>query len=374
MIEPVTNAQDVATRLRDATQHGITITPRGHGSRPRWGEDIDRAILDVSALDAMLDLDAAEQVVTADAGVSIAQLSEAVESAGLYFPPALGTSSGTVGGLFSAARPFPWQPATGRTRDFVLGVEAVRGDGTPFRAGGRVVKNVTGYDLTRFLCGARGRWGIVTRLHWRLLPRPEAIGRITLTFDQAANAASAMTAIRRAPREPFAWRVRSQHERNGRWVIEILEAGHRAVVGAHLEEWRPRFSERAIEVTPATTFSGEHLFPIPRDTSPRLVLTAPFTRWRESITTPPTALASLPTVIYPSAGYAEIDLSAAPTPEIARALQAWPHSWWGEGSEPTPSLQSKNSDDARASLGALLAPAWDRGHVLTPTESTRARA
>ncbi|MFQ5653939.1 MAG: FAD-binding oxidoreductase, partial [Planctomycetota bacterium] len=189
--------------LRSAGDAGVMLVPRGRGTRPLVATRGAR-ILEIAGIRGIDDLDAGEMVVTMLAGTLCEEVDRAARRHGLFLPPLFpGALQGTIGGLYSDPRESPLWPAIGRTRDSVLGIEGVRGDGTPFKAGGRVVKNVTGYDLTRLLCGARGRLGVVTRLHWRLFPRPGRIATARVRFEDEDALWEGLDGVRRQAGEPL---------------------------------------------------------------------------------------------------------------------------------------------------------------------------
>ncbi|MCI0651597.1 MAG: FAD-binding protein, partial [Planctomycetes bacterium] len=201
------DAAEIRACLREANDGGERFVVRGTGSRGAIDPASGASVLSIARHAGIVDLDPEEMVLTAEAGTSIVEIAAVLAPHRLYLPPLLAApaeaSGGTLGGLYSDPRESPLWPRLGRTRDHALGIEAVRGDATPFKAGGRVVKNVTGYDLTRFLCGARGRYAVITRLHWRLLPAPEAVLAARYRFPGFASAWRGLEALRRAGHEPL---------------------------------------------------------------------------------------------------------------------------------------------------------------------------
>lgn len=216
---------DVIDVIRDS-QGRRQLAPAGLGTRglhPALRLDAPRAQpveLSLAQLSNVTDLAPEEMVLTAEAGAPLIEIDEQLRTHGLFLPPILpdlatlpvappasgALLEGTLGGLYSDPRELGTLASLGRTRDHVLGIEAVRGDGTAFKAGGRVVKNVTGYDLTRFLCGGRGRWGVVTALHWRLQRVPDSLASAAFEFPTDESLWRGVTAIRDSGLEPLeAW-------------------------------------------------------------------------------------------------------------------------------------------------------------------------
>ena len=227
------------------------IAPIGLGTRVPLPRSIDT--IDLSTLRGIEDLDAEEMVVTALAGTPVDTVARAAAESGLVLCPLfpIGTE-GTLGGLYSSGFESPVAPLEGQLRDAVLGIEGWTGGGAPLRSGGRVVKNVTGYDLTRFLCGARGTLGVITRLHWRLRRAPERFRELVGTFPQAHWPKH--WAKLRQTLEPTATRL---EWRDGTATLRLLVEGDRPSATTTLEQlsrWQdlelePR--EVAIEDLPA---------------------------------------------------------------------------------------------------------------------------
>ena len=139
-------------------------------------------VLDLSGLSGIRDYEAAELVLTAAAATPLADIEAALEANNqmLAFEPAdwrqlLGTaaSTATLGGALSCNLAGPRRIRAGAARDHFLGFQAVNGRGEPYKAGGKVVKNVTGYDLCKLLAGAYGTLGVLTEVTVKVLPKPE---------------------------------------------------------------------------------------------------------------------------------------------------------------------------------------------------------
>ena len=161
----------LAARLRDST---APVVPRGGGSKSTWGGVAEGEVLDVSGLDAVLDHAAGDLVVTAQAGVRLADLQARLSASRQWLaldPPEPGA---TLGGIVATAATGPRRLLYGAPRDLLIGVTFVLADGTVARAGGKVVKNVAGYDLCKLLCGSYGTLAVLAELTFRLHPLPEA--------------------------------------------------------------------------------------------------------------------------------------------------------------------------------------------------------
>lgn len=193
---------DVATLARALgalAQRGLPAVVRGGGSRLGLGNPPRgaRLLLAIDAIAGVLELDAAEGVLCARAGTPLARLREAVEGTAWELPFDPPGAGATLGGVMASAAIGPRHPGYGRPRDVVLGIETVLGDGVRARAGGRVVKNVTGYDLTRLQVGALGSLGVLAGAWLRLRPRPAASVVLSASLGSGAVAlADALAAAR----------------------------------------------------------------------------------------------------------------------------------------------------------------------------------
>ncbi|WP_369372122.1 FAD-binding oxidoreductase [Promicromonospora sp. Populi] len=170
----------VGAVLREATAQGLVTVARGAGTALDWGAPPERVdlILDTTGLDRLVEHSAGDLVVVAEAGLPVAALSGTVRAAAqelvVDLPPERLAGGSTVGGALSTGASGPRRLQRGGIRDLVLGATVVLADGTIASSGGKVVKNVAGYDLAKLLTGAYGTLGIVVRAAFRLHPaRPD---------------------------------------------------------------------------------------------------------------------------------------------------------------------------------------------------------
>jgi glycolate oxidase FAD binding subunit len=192
-------APDSDGALRDAVmsaaEGGIRLAVVGNGSKRGLGRPVNAdAVLSVRGMSGIVYYEPAELVVEALAGTPLARIEAELERNGqcLAFEPGepgtlWGTGGGTIGGVVACNLSGPRRPFAGAARDHVLGIAAVSGRGEAFSAGGRVVKNVTGYDMGKLIAGSFGTLAVLTRVTLKVLPRPEA-ERTILLFDQPPRA------------------------------------------------------------------------------------------------------------------------------------------------------------------------------------------
>jgi glycolate oxidase len=188
---------EVADVVTLAARHGVPIVPRGAGSGLAGGANaIDGGVvLSLTAMDAIVDIDTDDLTATVQPGVLNATLSQAVQEAGLWYPPDPASwEFSTIGGNLATNAGGLCCVKYGVTRDAVLGLEVVLADGTVTRVGRTTVKGVAGYDLVGLLVGSEGTLGIITEATLRLRPSPPPSVTLVATFPSLARAGDAISA------------------------------------------------------------------------------------------------------------------------------------------------------------------------------------
>ncbi len=200
------STDEVAVTLRWASRHGVPVVPRGAGTGLAGGATaIDGCvILSLARMNAILELDPADELAVAEAGVINADLDRAAAAHGLMYPPDPSSYEiSTIGGNLATNAGGLRCVKYGVTRDAVLGLEAVLADGRVLRTGRRTIKGVAGYDLTSLLVGSEGTLGVITSATLRLRPRPaEPPTTVAASFPSFGAAARAVTAILQARLQP----------------------------------------------------------------------------------------------------------------------------------------------------------------------------
>ncbi|NJN63180.1 MAG: FAD-binding oxidoreductase [Coleofasciculaceae cyanobacterium RL_1_1] len=168
---------ELANVARVAHDHGWRILPFGNGSKLHWGglvRGVDLAI-STAGLDRVVEFAEGDLTLTVEAGVTLSAINALIERKGqqLAVDPTL-PQQATIGGVVATADTGSLRQRYGGIRDRLIGVQFVRHDGAIAKAGGRVVKNVAGYDLMKLLTGSYGTLGIITQLTFRLYPIPSA--------------------------------------------------------------------------------------------------------------------------------------------------------------------------------------------------------
>lgn len=199
--------EEAAAVLELASAEGWVVEVAGAGTG--WGAGRPPARLDLvlttEQLPRAVEHEPADLVATAGAGLPLAALQARLSPHRQWLPldpPDLGTS--TVGGVVATASAGPLRLGHGTPRDHVLGLRIVTGDGRILDFGGRVMKNVAGYDLVKLIVGSRGTLGLVTRVHLRLRALPELDRTVVAAAPEPRRLLDLATAIRESRLEPVA--------------------------------------------------------------------------------------------------------------------------------------------------------------------------
>jgi glycolate oxidase FAD binding subunit len=187
-----TSAKELSATLLDAAAAGHTVGVHGAGSKSRWAMPAAAATPDVvigtAGMDRIVEHAAGDLVVTAEAGVPLDALQDHVSQAGQWLALDPPEPNATVGGMVAAAASGPHRLRYGTPRDLLIGVTVVLPDGTVAHSGGKVVKNVAGYDLGKLFTGSFGTLGVIAQCTFRLHPRPVATRVVTSQPDDPAEA------------------------------------------------------------------------------------------------------------------------------------------------------------------------------------------
>src|SRR5580692_1354118 len=204
----VRDAKDVEQAVRAAIAGEQPLEIIGHGTKRMVGQPMaTNALLDLSALNAVKSYEPNELIITVEAGAPLSDVKSLIDSKNqrFAFEPMdtaglLGTpEEGTIGGMIAAGLAGPRRIQAGAARDHLLGAHAVSGFGDSFKAGGKVVKNVTGYDLCKLLAGSWGTLAVMTEVTLKVMPRPESERTLVLRCLDDLTANRAMTTALGSP-------------------------------------------------------------------------------------------------------------------------------------------------------------------------------
>ncbi|MBZ8182160.1 FAD-binding oxidoreductase [Oscillatoria salina] len=190
--------QELSEIVAQAKQSRLRLIACGSGTKLNWGGLVKNPNLIVStlALNQVIERAVGDLTVTVEAGIKLADLQAMLQATNQFLPldPAF-PDSATIGGIISTADRGSWSQRYGGVRDLLLGLSFVRGDGKIAQAGGRVVKNVAGYDLMKLFTGSFGTLGIITQVTLRTYPLPEKSGTAVLTGAKSAIQAASQTLV-----------------------------------------------------------------------------------------------------------------------------------------------------------------------------------
>jgi glycolate oxidase FAD binding subunit len=175
---------ELAAVMAIANKHQWRVLPCGRGSKINWGglaKNID-IVVSTEHINQLIEHAVGDLTVTVEAGMQFAHLQEILAKSGqtLALDPAA-PESATIGGIVATADTGSLRQRYGGVRDQLLGITFIRADGQIAKAGGRVVKNVAGYDLMKLFTGAYGTLGIITQVTFRVYPIPDTSGTVILT-------------------------------------------------------------------------------------------------------------------------------------------------------------------------------------------------
>jgi glycolate oxidase len=191
-------AEEVAAVLRLATARGVPVVPRGAGSNlcAATVAELGGIVMVLTRMNSILEISPGELLARVEAGVTTAALADAAAAHGLLYAPDPGSRTvSTVGGNVATCAGGLRGLKYGVTRNYVLGTTAVLPTGEVIRTGGRLWKDVAGYDLTRLLTGSEGTLGVLTEITVALLPMPASSNTGVAYFPTLADAGRAVGAV-----------------------------------------------------------------------------------------------------------------------------------------------------------------------------------
>jgi glycolate oxidase FAD binding subunit len=222
--------QEAAALLRTLGEEGRPVHPRGGGTKD-WGPALDGAVVETGGLDRILEHNVGDFTAVLEAGVPVAEAQATFAEHGqmLAIDPALtGTgaaagSGATIGGIMAANDSGPLRHRYGSMRDLVVGATVALSDGTLARSGGKVIKNVAGYDLAKLFTGSFGTLGLIVRVAVRLHPLPPRTASAVGATDDPDRLGAAAAALAGLPLEADAFDV-DWRDGTGRLLVRFGSA------------------------------------------------------------------------------------------------------------------------------------------------------
>jgi glycolate oxidase FAD binding subunit len=174
------------------------VVVRGNGTKLGWGAPVEGVdlVVDTHRLDRIIEHAPGDLLVRTQAGVALSTVQDRCAGSGQMLALEPIVAGGTVGGTIATDASGPRRLRYGTCRDLLVGITVVLADGTVAHAGGKVVKNVAGYDLGKLYIGSFGTLGVVTEAVFRLHPRPAAVALASVTVPDAHSAAQAAARVR----------------------------------------------------------------------------------------------------------------------------------------------------------------------------------
>lgn len=201
---------EAAAVLKLTCERDWTVVPAGGFTQQGIGNIPERCevVLSTSRMDSVLHYDAGDLTIGVEAGVKLAELQRTLAAHDQFLPVHPTNPDQTVGGLLATALQGPMQHWAA-VRDFCIGVSFVTGDGKQAKAGGRVVKNVAGYDLMKLLIGSHGSLGVITSANFRVFPRAKQTRTFVMQFASSDEAIAMRDRIVRSPLAPLCLEIAS---------------------------------------------------------------------------------------------------------------------------------------------------------------------
>ncbi len=182
-------AQEIADKIKHSYQQKQPLEITAGSTKQFYGRKINAQLLNVKNHSGVTEYEPSELYITAHCGTSLDEIERVIENKNQilpFEPPNFGPSA-TIGGTVACGLSGPRRAYSGNVSDCILGAEVINGKGEQLHFGGRVMKNVAGYDVSRLMCGALGTLGVLTSITLRLLPKPE--NEQTVAFNMSSTEA-----------------------------------------------------------------------------------------------------------------------------------------------------------------------------------------
>ena len=226
----MTDLHSLQESIRAAAGARRPLCIRAGGSKDFYGGALQGELLDVGGLSGISDYEPTELTITAGAGTRLVQIENVLAECGqmLAFEPPRFAGGTTLGGTVAAGLSGPRRAYCGAVRDFVLGISMIDGRGAVLRFGGKVIKNVAGFDLSRLMAGSLGSLGVIAEVTLKTVPRPRAECTLRFAMEQPRALESiALWATRPLPLSATTWHDGLLHVR-----LAGAEAAVRAARGS----------------------------------------------------------------------------------------------------------------------------------------------
>jgi glycolate oxidase FAD binding subunit len=223
VVEPG-SVEEISAVMKLAAREGLAVAPRGGGTKMHIGDPPRRLDLIVSTarMNEVLEHTPGDQIVRLEAGVKLEDLQEHISDSDQMLAVDPPESGATIGGIVATNSSGPRRYRYGTVRDLIIGITVVLQDGTVAKAGGKVVKNVAGYDLSKLFTGSLGTLGVIATANFRLHPRPGAASTVAVEVTGPQQAQTAAQAIVHSQVEATA--VELHYGENEKRLAVLLES------------------------------------------------------------------------------------------------------------------------------------------------------
>lgn len=191
---------EIASKLHDAFQRKQALQIKAGSTKQFYGRDIQAEALSLTDHSGIIEYEPSELYITARSGTPLREIEQTIAEQQQILPcePPYFGATATLGGTIACGLAGPRRASAGNVRDCILGTEILNGKGELLRFGGKVMKNVAGYDVSRLMCGALGTLGVLMSVSLRLLPKPACEQTIVLALD-SSTAISKMNQLANTP-------------------------------------------------------------------------------------------------------------------------------------------------------------------------------
>jgi glycolate oxidase FAD binding subunit len=257
-LQPATQDELAALLTANARGPRRAIYPAGGRTAWTFGYAFDQpgAVLSTTALNRVVDYPARDMTITVEAGIRLDELASALRGERQRLAVDVAQSHrATLGGAIATNTSGPRRYGLGTLRDYVIGISAVTADGTAFKAGGRVVKNVAGYDLCKMLIGSLGTLAVVTQVTLKLKPEPDATALVWLPFDKLNTIDDVLQRLTTSAARPVALEVFDQRGAAAIASESGLDLPHETPVLCAGVEGTPRETQWQLDALRAEVFA-----------------------------------------------------------------------------------------------------------------------
>ena len=250
------SAAEAAAVMRVAAAHDLAVVVRGGGSRLDWGMPASRCdmVIDTSLMSRVVEHAAGDLVARVQAGARMADVAAVLAQAGQEIALDV-PGDASVGGIVASGLAGPRRLRYGTPRDLLIGITIVRADGTVAKSGGKVVKNVAGYDLGKLFAGSAGTLGLITDVTFRLHPLPAARAFVTAEYVAVSVACDAVAAAANSPLTSSAVEL-TRAEPGGPVRVGVLLEGSADGIAARSTRMADLLGQAEVSVDPPAWWPG----------------------------------------------------------------------------------------------------------------------